>query len=536
MRHNSLSQNDVRKKLKEKGLILISKYESSHKKIKVRCIQCKGEYSNKAYVAWKTTCTLPVCYKARIKLKKRNTALKKHGSLLKHPYLVKEYSKNNLLKPEEVPCNFRELVEWICSKCGHKWSAPPRIRLINYIKDQKYRLCTGKCKAELMRKIVTLSGVKRSGNLKELYPNLMKEWDYELNTIDPSKVSPKSNKIANWKCKFGHQWSTSIYNRTKINPTNCPDCNNFQTSKAEIRIFSEIKKLINNTIWSHRYKKIQIDIFLPSLKIAIEIDGFYHIGNEKRDREKNRFLSKNGITTIRLRDKKCKSKISSQDFFVETSEIKIFDIKKICKYLLLLKDLKKIERQKLKEYLKKTNFINNSEYKKIVSFLPSPPIEKSLKKTHPNLCNEWDYKKNEPLKPEYFTHGSQSKVWWICAKCHKSYQMQIQKRTQKKPQGCKICGNKIAKLIRDQLYLKKNGSLKEKFPDIAKQFMSKKNGISPSKVQSKSSIYFWWYCKIHNYEWMAPVDERTVRKTGCKFCGNIKMWETRRKNTHTQKS
>lgn len=31
-------------------------------------------------------------------------------------------------------------------------------------------------------------------------PDLMIEWDFELNDIEPSKISPNSSKKANWIC------------------------------------------------------------------------------------------------------------------------------------------------------------------------------------------------------------------------------------------------------------------------------------------------------------------------------------------------
>ena len=53
---------------------------------------------------------------------------------------------------------------------------------------------------------------------------LLDEWDYEKNgTITPEMVARGSDKKAWWKCERGHEWETSIKNRTMAN-SGCPIC------------------------------------------------------------------------------------------------------------------------------------------------------------------------------------------------------------------------------------------------------------------------------------------------------------------------
>ncbi len=63
-------------------------------------------------------------------------------------------------------------------------------------------------------------------------------------------------------------------------------------------------------------------------------------------------------------------------------------------------------------------------FKKYRSYFPSPFPEKSLQSTHPEICNDWDFEKNYPLRPENFTYGSAYKIWWSCKNGH-SYQKKI---------------------------------------------------------------------------------------------------------------
>lgn len=55
-------------------------------------------------------------------------------------------------------------------------------------------------------------------------PELLKEWNYERNMdITPQSVTAGSGKKVWWKCKNGHEWLSSIYNRKR--GRNCPVCN-----------------------------------------------------------------------------------------------------------------------------------------------------------------------------------------------------------------------------------------------------------------------------------------------------------------------
>lgn len=57
--------------------------------------------------------------------------------------------------------------------------------------------------------------------------------------------------------------------------------------------------------------------------------------------------------------------------------------------------------------------------------------------THPNIAQEWDYKKNNPVKPCDVMAGSNNKKYWfICCKGH-SYDSTLLNR--KKGRNCPVC-------------------------------------------------------------------------------------------------
>lgn len=54
--------------------------------------------------------------------------------------------------------------------------------------------------------------------------HLLSEWDTENNApLTPEQISPKKREKVWWKCKYGHQWAVTIWQRT-YRKTGCPYC------------------------------------------------------------------------------------------------------------------------------------------------------------------------------------------------------------------------------------------------------------------------------------------------------------------------
>lgn len=64
------------------------------------------------------------------------------------------------------------------------------------------------------------------GLLKDNFPELVKEWDFETNTLSIDEVMWSSNKKAYWVCVKGHKWEARIDSRTGNRKSKCPKCQN----------------------------------------------------------------------------------------------------------------------------------------------------------------------------------------------------------------------------------------------------------------------------------------------------------------------
>jgi hypothetical protein len=95
-------------------------------------------------------------------------------------------------------------VEWL-GECGHTWIAT--------ISSRSYRqdscpFCSGH------RVLVGFN------DLATTHPDLALQavgWN-------PKEVSAGSNKKLRWRCELGHEWSSTVTNRTSLESTGCPSC------------------------------------------------------------------------------------------------------------------------------------------------------------------------------------------------------------------------------------------------------------------------------------------------------------------------
>ena len=132
---------------------------------------------------------------------------------------------------------------------------------------------------------------------------------------------------------------------------------------------------------------------------------------------------------------------------------------------------------------------------------------RSLAQRMPQLAAQWDYKKNAPLTPEQVTYGMRKKVWWRCAAGH-SWQAQVMGRFQ--GNHCPICTNReIIVGLNDWA---------SRFPNVAAQWDTEKNGCTPEQARSGGMKRYWWRCE-KGHSWQALIRSRIgVKPTGCPYC------------------
>jgi len=442
-------------------------------------------------------------------------ASKENNLTVLYPKLSQEWhpTKNEKLTPQQVTKGYDKKVWWICSS-GHEWEATPNNRT-TIIKKKNRTYFGSNCPF--------CSGLRVTPDktIKVLFPELVKQWHPTKNAdLKPEHFSKSSNKKIWWFCSNGHEWKTGIAQRTM--GQNCPKCS-FQSSKPEFRILSELETLFKKVDSRYKFKKAEIDVFIQDINVGIEYDGsYYHKNKESRDRKKNKFLNKHSIKLIRVRKIPLK-KLDNYDVIVQQDELNKKDLNRIVNSIYNF--CNKEQKILINKYLKHKSFINNKSYNKYLSYFPAPIPQKSLASFNNKFVKEWNYKKNYPLKPEFFSRGSASKVWWLCSKGHE-WEMPIKSRTKNnKEQNCPYCsGHRIDE----------KNNLKFLMPSLVKEWHPVKNDhLKPEQFSKSSNEKVWWLCS-NGHEWKTGINNR-YNGTNCPYCFKSKIKFTRVSSTNNFK-
>ena len=202
-----------------------------------------------------------------------------------HPDLVCEWSeKNGDLHPDTVNDKSTKNVWWKCKTCGYEWKM-----------QVKTRANGGMCPVCADRNV--LPGYN---DIATTDPELLKEWDYSKNKIDPTRISRKTYKRAWWKCEFGHSWNSPVCDRT-LSGLSCKECDaEFVASLPQLlTMYYARENDLKVALGTSDVIGLPVDVYIPYFNIVI--DGFEH--SEKRKGVKKSLCRQNGITYIEISSK-----------------------------------------------------------------------------------------------------------------------------------------------------------------------------------------------------------------------------------------
>lgn len=125
-----------------------------------------------------------------------------------HPHIVKLWSPRNELSPIDVTAGSHRKV-WLKCEKGHEWETKiDTVALLN----SGCPYCAGK------------RAVSGETDLATVRPDVLDQWDYEKNDINPSEILPSSHDKVWWQCDKGHSWQAAVFSRTRENAAGCPYC------------------------------------------------------------------------------------------------------------------------------------------------------------------------------------------------------------------------------------------------------------------------------------------------------------------------
>lgn len=337
---------------------------------------------------------------------------------------------------------------WWKGSCGHEWKE-------SVYKRSKRNFGCPYCSNQRL-----LTGYNDLGTV---YPDIATEWNYEKNgDLKPCDFIAGSNKTVWWKCSNGHEWKTSISNRTGKARTNCPYCSGLLAIKGETDLATtspelasewnyerngdltpnDVKLMSNRKVWwkgscgheweagiEHRANGNACP-YCSGKRILV---GFNDLATTNPDLAVEwNYEKNNGLKNRRGED------ISTPEKVNAGSNQKVWWK---CKY----------GHEWNVSVIDRTRQNSGCPYcgnHKVLSGF------NDLVTTNPEIAAEWNYEKNIGLKnghgedistPDQINAGSNLKVWWRCAKGHE-YEARISQRI-RLHSGCPYCHGGVSRKV-----------------------------------------------------------------------------------------
>lgn len=345
-------------------------------------------------------------------------------------------------------------------------------------------------------------------NLRETHPELVKEWHPTKNgDLTPEDVTKGMMKKVWWLGKCGHEWETSITIRThSTSPAGCPFCAGLRRLEEGYSLEKMFPELIKE--W-HFDKNGDLNPKEVADNSNKKIWWRCEKGHEWQATIKNRAYNKSGCPYCANK----KILVGYNDFATTHPELAVYwNFEK-------------------NGDLKPTNVFAGSDKKVWWKCEKGHEWEQSLKdrkkcksgcpvcsKKHlvtPELFEDWNYEKNENLKPEKIT-SAETRVWWKCKNGHECFDS-VRKRIDF---GCPGCKNKHT----HKLVVGFN-DLATTHPELAEEWDFEKNDILPTQISAGARKKVWWKCKKCGHGWEAVVSSRKAGRD-CPKCQYDKAAET----------
>lgn len=414
--------------------------------------------------------------------------------------------EKNLRSPKSVSYGSHYKASWKCSVCDYEWDAVLKSRTILNAGCPK---CSA-TKNSRARKVPTVKNDVESFCKLNKIEWLLNEWDRNFNEFNPNEICRSSSKqMIIWNCsKCGYQWKCTPNNRIKVSCNNdihiseCPMCvKEKQTSFPEQAIFYYIQKAFPDTMNGNKDNiGMELDIYIPSLNIAIEYDGYAWHKDIKKDLKKNNLCAEKGIKIIRVREKGCPTIEGNDNCIVlnvipnnQANLTKI--IVDICAY-----------------FGKSVDVNMERDEPLIMALYQKNKYENSLEYLYPELSKEFHSIRNGELQTKDINKRSARKVWWKCSYCDYEWLATVSSRTA--GHNCPACSGRVLVYGKNDFETYCKDTKKE---ILLNEWDYKKNSVKPCEITKKNAYKAYWICSVCGASYKASIYNR-ANGGNCPVC------------------
>ena len=459
-----------------------------------------------------------------------------------NPIAARTWDKeaNGDIIPEEVKAKANTLYSFICTAKGHHYK-----NRLDYMYDKKGnpREACPQCSEEqkMEKKSAARSAIRillpsmvkqRTSQIVEKQlsskfnvsvasnPYLMKFWDKERNTVDPTMVSAFDSREAFWRCKTcNYGWVQTIQNRNTAKRGKCP-CHEMQRVTSDdvypgyFHSFGELNPRIapffndelNNGITPYKVARLSTQpVYLncptnpnhpPFLIVVNAIPSTPPFGcpicMQQASDFYNLMLQVPASTTM----------------WDPSNELKLADART---YM-----------PKSAKFICEKGHHFSRAIRTFVKDQSCPYCMLDSVAKHPEMMRFWDFSKNSNQNPDILSVHASEHANWLCPKCGYSWNTEINTRFISRG-TCPCCEEKVVfqSGVNDLLSL---------LPQAALDILPEDNpNLDLSSIPIRNDVFINWDCHMCHYKWVTSSNGRTAKDSNknyrlrtCPVCAGVK--------------
>lgn len=341
--------------------------------------------------------------------------------------------------------------------------------------------------------------------------NLLKEWDYMKNEVDPTTLKRSSEYEAWWKCQTCKgSWQSKVKNRT--NGSSCPYCAGRKVLKGFNDLACQYPALADQWIQSEHGLTPE-DVTPGSHE---EVTWKCEKGHHWKALVKTRvygygcpYCSKRFVVPNETDFSTRFPEIAKEWNFERNKHVNILSVAAGSKKKYWWKcatcgyEWQASPSTRTRKDRKKGCGCPVCHHKVVV------PGVHDAESYNPEVASDWNVDLNEGKKLSSFLPASNRYGWWTCQTCGYTWRAKIQSRIVDN-KGCPCCSGKVAVVGKTDLTTTR--------PDLLVEWNYERNSkLTPEQFTEFSGKRVWWKCKKCNYEWSAKIANRALGR-GCPHC------------------
>lgn len=410
--------------------------------------------------------------------------------LLNFPELASEFLEEvNGVSVNEVTTGSHAKYWWECRLAGHKFQKTVSERLISYGTSCK------DCKA-----VEELEG----NELSTIAPDIAKYYDETKNPLKASEISVKDTAIVHWFCDNGHSYTCAVYNKVRKG-TGCNECARSRNRAT----------VANNLAVLHPELAKEFDVTVNGVTADSVLPGNGTVYSWTCPEGHSWLATPNERTFFARSCPDCK--VGERGLASLYPEIAAqFDATKNGEMpARLLSGSMSVYWWKCEAFgheWKSSVYGRTSKNEnkgagcpQCLHLIPSPEYNAAV--LYPYFKDRYSTVKNKKSLESYMPKST-VKVWWECENGH----AKLSSIANEGKAGYYYCPD-----CPQALPYELGKTLGDLYPEVAKEFNTAKNGITPFEIMARSSKKMFWECR-DGHIWEAVVSSRTKDGKGCPVC------------------